>query len=181
MLGGSINFHSLPDGVIQILETWLDDGVGFLVGDARGIDTEFQRFLKLRSYENVRVFFSGSALRNNLGLWSATSVRAPSNARGAALHSAKDRHMTDIAGDGVMVWDGESVGTIANVLDLLDREKKCYLFVGPDDELLRLETDVEISSLSEKYPTPFSEARKRLDKVKKQELSKVSEESDTLF
>jgi hypothetical protein len=181
VLAGSIKFYSLPDEVIQLLENWLDADVEFLVGDARGIDTEFQRYLKSKRYENVKVFFSGPALRNNLGLWPATPVKAAANARGAALHAAKDRRMTDSASDGLMVWDGESVGTIANVLDLLEREKKCYLYVDPDDELLRLESMIEVGHLAARFPTPFSEASKRLAKFKKQELQKDNEDYDKLF
>lgn len=181
VLAGSIKFHALPDEVIQLLENLLDANVEFLIGDARGIDTEFQRYLKVKTYPSVRVFFSGLALRTNLGLWPATPVRAAGNARGAALHGAKDRHMTGIASEGVMVWDGESVGTIANVLDLLDQEKRCFLFVGPENELLCLESIREIGPIAETYPAPFKEARNRLDKLKKQEVAKIYEADDTLF
>ncbi len=181
VLAGSIKFHALPDEVIQVLENWLDAGDEFLVGDARGIDTEFQRYLKYKTYKNVTVFFSGPALRNNLGLWPARAIRAEENARGAAIHSAKDRYMTSVANDGVMVWDGESTGTIANVIDILEREKSCYLFVGPERELIRLESVADLIPLAETYPGPFKEARKRLDRLRTDDRSTASVGKDMLI
>ncbi len=181
VLAGSLRLHALPEEAITLLKNWVEGECEFLVGDASGIDSQFQRVLNSINYQNVKVYFSGASLRNNIGRWPAVNIRSADKARGHALHGAKDRFMTEAASEGLMIWDGESAGTIANLIELLESGKSCYLFVSPESELLRLDSPAQLEPLTERYPEPFNEARKRLKKSKKKNDEKSPDSKDNAF
>ena len=78
------------------------------------------------------------------------------------MHTAKDREMTRIADSGLLMWDGESAGTLANVIDLAAQGKDAYLYVAPEGNLQRFESGFGITEWARAYPEPFAEAKKRL-------------------
>lgn len=45
MLGGSKRIGRLPDQVVELLESFMKEGVHFVCGDAQGTDYAFQVFL----------------------------------------------------------------------------------------------------------------------------------------
>jgi adenine-specific DNA-methyltransferase len=107
-----------------------------VVGDATGADKAVQKYLLNRSYKKVSVFCSGDSCRNNLGNWEPQFVK-PSKARtGFQFYAAKDREMALAADFGLMIWDGESPGTVLNVLRLVHAGKKAVLFNAPEEKTL---------------------------------------------
>jgi len=40
-----------------------------IIGDAKGIDSNVQRYLIKKGYENVIIYFAGELIRNNIGNW----------------------------------------------------------------------------------------------------------------
>ena len=183
VLGGSRNQNHLPEEVVERLQAWIDEEVEFVVGDASGIDTAFQARLNQCSYRRVRVFTSAPDVRNNLGDWPVKRVESGLKSRGSAMHTAKDREMTRIADSGLMMWDGESAGTLANVIDLAAQGKDAYLYVAPEDNLQRFESGFGITELTRTYPEPFAEAEKRLRQFGKRRAKQNQSEakSETLF
>ena len=66
MLGGSKRIGRLPDQVVELLESFMKEGVHFVCGDAQGTDYAFQVFLQSRGYKNVSIYCSGEKCRFNL-------------------------------------------------------------------------------------------------------------------
>ena len=183
VLGGSRNLNTLSDEVLLRLQSWIEREEAFIVGDAPGIDTVFQAYLKRIGYQNVRVFTSAPELRNNLGGWPVERVLSNLKSRSSAMHSAKDREMTRIADEGLMMWDGESAGTLANVIDLAAGGKDAYLYVAPAGELLYFESGLGLVDWARGYKAPFDEAEKRLRQYEKRKLKAGQSEAttETLF
>ena len=183
VLGGSRNHNQLPDEVVERLQTWINEGVDFVVGDASGIDTVFQSVLKKYKDVQVRVFTSAPHVRSNLGDWPVVPVDSGLKSRGSAMHTAKDREMTRIADSGLLTWDGRSAGTLANVIDLADQGKDTYLYVAPERSLRHVENALGITELAHAYPEPFAEAQKRLRQFAKRNAKqhKPVGQSEKLF
>jgi hypothetical protein len=102
-----------------------------LVGDANGADKAIQAYLARRQYDQVLVFHSGSRYRNNLGKWETREVPVERGKRGFDFYAAKDTEMAREADYGFMLWDGESRGTLNNVVNLLERGKKVVVYFAP--------------------------------------------------
>ncbi len=104
------------------------DGYRVVVGDANGIDKAVQDYLASQGYTDVLVYCSGDSPRNNLGSWPIRSIEVGRKTRDRKFYAAKDRAMASEASHGLMVWDGESVGTLQNVLRLLRQGKPVVLY-----------------------------------------------------
>ena len=52
----------------------------------------------------------------------------------AEFYSMKDRVMAEEATIGLMMWDGQSVGTLMNVVRLLRLNKKAVVYVVPQEK-----------------------------------------------
>jgi len=176
VLGGSRKLRHLPDEVVSRLTLWLDADHAVVVGDAPGIDTVFQAFLKRRRYSLVTVFTSAPEVRNNLGGWPVKRIESGLKSRSSAMHTAKDREMTRIADLGLMMWDGVSVGTLANVIDLATQGKDAYLFVVPEGNLQSVEAGLGLDELSRGYPEQFAEAEARIRQHTRRRAKRVDSE-----
>lgn len=131
-IGGSRHISRLSSEVRQRLDNIIASGHQVVVGDANGADKAVQRHLMDARYDRVTVFCSGSAPRNNLGSWQVHTVDAPKGAKGFQFYAAKDREMARVADLGLMIWDGESPGTILNVLRLVRAGKISVLYSVPE-------------------------------------------------
>ena len=127
-IGGSRAVARIPSPVRQRLENIVERGHTVLVGDANGADKAVQRILHDFGYTHVVVFCAGGSCRNNLGAWPTRSIDAAARKGTREFYTAKDRAMTDEASVGLMLWDGESAGTLANVLRMLQQEKPVVVF-----------------------------------------------------
>ena len=183
VLGGSRNLNHVPAEVQLRLDAWIEADVNFVVGDASGVDTVFQRWLMEHGYTRVRVFSSAPEVRNNLGPWPVEHVDSGLKSRGSAMHAAKDREMTRIADEGLMLWDGESTGTLANVLDLAAQEKDAYLYLAPQAELFRFESGLGLLEWAREYPEALAQAQTRLKQFAKRQAKALgaTDPSPTLF
>ena len=126
-LGGSRRVSRLPELCRNRLDTIIAGGHRIVVGDASGVDKAVQKHILGRGYEAVTVFCTGPSARNNVGGWSIEHVVPPKAARGFAFYAAKDREMARAADFGLMIWDGESPGTLLNVLRLVRAGKIAVL------------------------------------------------------
>jgi hypothetical protein len=131
------------------IDSIIDKGFTVLVGDANGADKAVQRYLADEHYQAVIVHCMEGNCRNNLGQWTAREVPSPRGARGFAYYSTKDKVMVDDAEYGLMLWDGESKGTLNSVINMVRQKKPVVVFFVPEklfhnvrsaddvDELLR--------------------------------------------
>jgi hypothetical protein len=132
-----------------------------LVGDANGSDRAIQAYLAQREYQNVTVYFSGTTCRNNLGNWQTRCVSVDRRKRDFSFYVAKDIAMSEDADYGFMVWDGESQGTLNNVLNLLERGKKVVMYISPDREFLTFRTPNDAGELLRRLDVDAAEALDR--------------------
>ena len=173
VLGGSRKLAYMPEEVMSRLETYMAKDAEFLVGDAPGIDSKFQEILKKNGYKNVTVLSSADQVRNNLGNWVTRIIDSGLKSKSAARHTAKDRVMTAEAETGVMIWDKESAGTLANVIDLVNSGKSCLMYIAGDNELIEIDNQSTLEALIAKYQDVGKEVKNRLNAYDRRNKKKI--------
>jgi len=126
-ISGSISINKLPKSAIQKIENIIRKNYTILIGDARGVDFHTQKYLLKNNYDNVLVYFAGEKIRNNVGNWKTKNIKAFSNEKGRDLYTLKDKAMAHDADYGLMIWDGESQGTLNNILTMKSENKKFFV------------------------------------------------------
>lgn len=140
-IGGSRRVSRLNADVRRRIDRIIERGFAVLVGDANGTDKAVQKYLQSRGYEAVEVFCSGGECRNNLGKWPVRAVAPPQARRDFSYYAAKDEQMAQEASVGLMIWDGKSVGTLANAARLLRQDKKVVVYATPAKRFLTLKAE----------------------------------------
>ncbi|OGA21523.1 MAG: hypothetical protein A3I02_13325 [Betaproteobacteria bacterium RIFCSPLOWO2_02_FULL_67_26] len=143
-LGGSRRIARLNESMRAKIDELLTRGLWMVVGDANGADRALQQYLADRGYEKVVVYAVTGLLRNNVGHWKVRSVDAPKGARGFELYSVKDAEMAKEASYGLMLWDGKSRGTLANVFKLLAQGKPVAVHMGPARRFVSLKSAADL-------------------------------------
>jgi hypothetical protein len=173
MLGGSRHLTNLPQVVVDKLIDHMNANVWFLVGDAIGADSLFQKFLHQKKYLRVVVFTSMEMPRNNYGKWEPRVIDSGLKSQSAAKHTVKDRKMVENADEGLMIWDNESPGTLANAIDFIDSEKSCFFWTPKDGHLWNIDSPKNLQSLLETNLEIAQESQKRLITYRKREEKKA--------
>lgn len=154
-IGGSRKLSRLNKEVKTRLDNVIEKGLTVIVGDANGVDKAVQKYLSEKDYVNVAVFCMVGICRNNLGSWPTREIAAAPNARrDATFFSTKDRAMGAEADYGLMLWDGKSRGTLANIRDLIDRQKPVVLYFAPSKAFFTLRRQDELTDLLQRRQVP---------------------------
>jgi len=143
-IAGSRRLSRLPGEVTQRLAEMIHRELTVLIGDANGADKAVQTYFAEQKYGNVTVYCTGGACRNNVGRWPVRAVPAPHAARDFAYFTAKDAAMADDADVALMLWDGQSSGTIVNVARLVTRAKPTVIYSAPTKAFATLKTPEEL-------------------------------------
>lgn len=175
-LGGSLKIRALPEEAQGAVDGAVQSGERVLIGDAPGADALFQRYLRQFPTAKVEIFHSSPSVRFNLGNWPVHFVQPAVKSASAALHGAKDREIAIQCDSGLMVWDGKSVGTVANVLDLSSRGKEWRLFVATDSDAIEIPS---LDSLVNSYGEAVIEASKRLEADRKRKARELEAATQT--
>jgi hypothetical protein len=128
-IGGSISIHNLNCDVKERFNKFIAEQAEILVGDAYGIDSLVQMYLSDKNYSNVTIYASNGKARNNIGNWKIKAVNVGCNLYGRAFFTQKDIAMTNDCDCALMIWDGNSKGTFANIERLKERHKNCDVYV----------------------------------------------------
>jgi hypothetical protein len=176
-LGGSRHLEFIPNEIADRLMEWMENSFEFLVGDAPGTDRAFQVFLSSKKYSAVTVYTSADEIRNNLGNWQVEKVESRLKSKSNAVHAFKDRKMSQVADFGLMIWDCKSAGTLSNVIDLLEQEKNCFVWVAPDSDMYQFDNSTSLKKWMANYPEVRDEALKRLSTFRKREIKRINEDS----
>lgn len=131
-IAGSRRLSRLGRNVKDRLDNIVTNGLTVLIGDANGADKAVQQYLASKSYDNVVVFCVGRHCRNNLRGWLTRQL--PSSGEGRrdfAFYAKKDRLMAGEADYGLMLWDGDSRGTLTSAVDLIRRGKPVVVYFAP--------------------------------------------------
>lgn len=130
-IAGSRQLSRLDADVKLRIDTMIEKGFTILVGDANGADKAVQRHLAEKGYRNVIVHCMADNCRNNVADWPTREVPAPKGARGFAYYATKDQAMVDDAEYGLMLWDGESKGTLNSVINMIRQGKPVVVYLAP--------------------------------------------------
>lgn len=136
-IAGPRAIKELDKNICIKLEHICEKGYEVLVGDADGIDSCIQNFLKIKLYRNVTVFASKGIARNNHGDWKIENVEVDSNVTGFDFYAQKDLEMAKRANMGFMIWNGKSKGTFNNIINLLNLDKEVILYYVPNQKFYR--------------------------------------------
>lgn len=181
VLGGSRKIDRLPLEIQDLLASMMNDQMEFVVGDAIGSDLAFQKHFLLSKYKAVTVYSSAGYVRNNVGHWPYQLIDSGLKSKSNATHAIKDRKMVEIAKSGIMIWDSESAGTLSNLIDLVEQEKECYLWLASESELSRFDNVKSLEKFLTDFPEQTEEAKKRLHRFRKRKLKSSQQDEQTLF
>jgi len=160
-VGGSRRISRLNDMLRKRLDQIVDKNLQVLLGDANGADKAVQAYLAERGYRNVQIFCSAGDCRNNLGPWEIKSVKPPHLRRDFEFFTAKDAAMAEEADVGLMLWDGESSGTVVNAARLIAAGKPVVVYIAPNKEFRTLKSQTDFEAL---LSPCSSEIRQRIDR-----------------
>jgi hypothetical protein len=124
-IGGSRRIVRLDEDIRFRADNIIRQRMRVLIGDANGADKAMQQYFVNSRYDNVVVYCMGEHCRNNLGNWPTKHILSRHNKRDFAYYATKDLEMAKEASYGFMIWDGKSKGTLNNVSNLLQQQKKC--------------------------------------------------------
>lgn len=142
-IGGSRKITRLSSEVQRRLDEILAKNVPIVIGDAPGVDKSVQQYLFAKGYRDVEVFCSGTHCRNNSGNWPTRQVPVHSSRRDFDFYATKDLLMSEEASLGFMIWDGQSAGTLMNVLRLIKQNKKAVIFEAQENRFRELSNESE--------------------------------------
>ena len=143
-VAGSRALSKLNAQVKERLDNILRKEFTVLVGDANGADKAVQGYLAERRYRHVFVYCM-EVCRNNVGHWPTRPHSADAAVkRDRHYYGIKDRAMAKDASCGFMLWDGISKGTLTNVINLLDYDKKVLLFSAPKKQFFTLRSSEDL-------------------------------------
>lgn len=142
-VGGSRHIGCLNEEMKRLLNDILNKGHRVVVGDAEGVDKAVQDYLYASGHKDVEVFCTQGRCRNNVGNWPVRAVDIARRRRDRRYYAAKDRHMADKASQGLMIWDGKSPGTLANVARLACAHKHVGLYIEPDGRTVCLDSKAD--------------------------------------
>lgn len=159
-IGGSRRISRLDAEVTRRIDQMVERELDILIGDANGADKAVQTYLGERQYPNVVVFCTGGQCCNNVGDWPVTSVPAPHHTRDFHFLTAKDAAMAPEADVGLMLWDGQSAGTIVNVTRMVAASKPVVVYVSSKKDFSTVRSHSDLEALLS-LCTP--NVRKRID------------------
>lgn len=139
-VGGSRRVSRLPGPARERIKNIVSKGDRVIVGDAAGADKAVQKMLHDAGYDKVTVFCSGENPRNNLGAWPVERIAVGGSVKGFQFFAEKDREMARRGDFGLMIWDGQSVGTLLNVLRLIRADKKAVLIDAMAQKVLPIKS-----------------------------------------
>ncbi len=146
-IGDSRRVTRLDAEVRQRLDRIVEKGLLVLVGDANGVDRAVQTYLKKRKFDRVEVFSADESPRNNVGGWPVRVISSGRSRKDFDHYATKDRAMAAEATVGFMLWDGQSRGTLMNVLRLADRRKPVVVFIQSRKAFVEVRAQVDLSLL----------------------------------
>lgn len=148
-IAGSRRLSKLSHDVKLRIDKIVEKHLTILIGDANGADRAVQQYLSSKSYHDVIVFCMEGICRNNIGNWTTQEIKAvASGKRDFAYYSTKDRAMGREADYGLMLWDGESRGTLTNIVQLVREAKPVVVFLAPEKAFYTLRDSSDLSRVA---------------------------------
>ena len=151
-IAGARNITSLDDSVKARLMSIYNNKHSVFVGDCYGVDTAVQDFFIRLKYNDVTVFASNGKARNNIGNWNVENIHVDSSLKGFEFYKQKDIAMANGADYGFMIWDGNSRGTLNNIINLVNQNKKVLVYTTLFRKMFVIDTMQQLNALIEQCP-----------------------------
>jgi hypothetical protein len=129
-ISGSICINELPDSAVKKIDNIISKNFIVLIGDAKGVDLLVQKYLSEKNYNNVIIYSAGAEVRNNVGNWEVKKISNGGNKKGRALYTLKDIAMAEDSDYGLMIWDGQSLGTLNNIKKMKNSNKRFFVILN---------------------------------------------------
>lgn len=165
--GGSRNLGRLNPALRTRLHNLITNKHTVLVGDANGVDKAVQSFFAEEGYRNVVVYCMDGECRNNVGNWETKPIDSGGRKKDFAYYAMKDAQASVDADYGFMIWDGESKGTLNNVLNLIQQGKPALVYRSPSREFIQIRSTDDIVSLVASCPSDVVEYLNKKIKLEK--------------
>jgi hypothetical protein len=169
-LGGSRKISKLSDEVRRRIDKIVEQGLPILVGDASGVDKSVQAYLLSKAYPHVEVYCAESRCRNNLGAWPVRKIAANGTRRDRKFYATKDRAMADDSSYGLMIWDGDSLGTIMNVFRMCALRKPTVVYMAGKQQFMEVR---DLPDLQDLLQTVDASLRDRLNQAIAEESAQL--------
>lgn len=147
LIAGSRRISHLNAEVKRRLDTMIEKHFTILVGDANGADKAVQCYLAEKAYRNAIVHCMAGKCRNNIAGWQVREVAGPRGARGFTYYATKDQAMVDDAAYGLMLWDGNSKGTLNTTINMVRQGKPVVLYLAPKRTFQNLRSPADVKKL----------------------------------
>jgi len=171
-IAGARAITRFDDNVKNKLSSIYEKGYDVLVGDAAGVDSSVQKFYVDRNYSNVTVFASNGMARNNIGNWNVEKVSVASTLQGFEFYEQKDIAMANAADYGFMIWNGESRGTLNNIINLIKQNKSCGVYFL--NKCYSINSEKDLLSLLKLCPSSTTATYRKLTKTKTPPLIQIA-------
>lgn len=179
-ISGSIKIKNLDSKVIERLQNIVSSNLGVIVGDADGVDSAIQEFLKSNGVRSVTVYCTGDTPRNNLGHWVAKKVSTSFRPGSRQYFTVKDKMMALDCDYGFMIWDACSTGTLSNVIELVEKNKIGLVYINKVKQFIKVKSIEDLENLIKfMSPVAFKKADEKIGLFKKIESMKTIQ--DDLF
>ena len=146
-LSGSRSVGRLDAAYAGRLDNILTRDFEIVIGDAGGADLAMQHHLAQRLAHRVTVFSALDEPRHNVGNWPVRRIISSAPVGSRARHMAKDRAMAQMADYGMMLWDGRSAGTLANIVELSRRQRPSIVYAQPRTAFLTIRAEADLDRL----------------------------------
>lgn len=145
--GGSRNLGRLNPALRTRLGNLILNHHTVFVGDANGADKAVQIFFAEQNYRDVVVYCMEGKCRNNIGNWQIRAVDSGGRKKDFSYFAIKDSKMSLDSDYGFMIWDGESKGTLNNILNLVQQGKYALVYRSPSREFVTVKSDSDVIAL----------------------------------
>lgn len=132
----------LPRSIRAKVNSYIKAHKRIIIGDAPGIDTQVQNYLKRKGYKNVIVYSTGKARYKADSDWKNRKVKSNAPIGSKEYLAAKDSAMRSAATEGlaVVIPNGASA-TRNNIADLIKNQKSVSVIELGDKENLVMNYD----------------------------------------
>ncbi|MCX5894046.1 MAG: hypothetical protein NTW80_13985 [Deltaproteobacteria bacterium] len=161
-IGGSRKISKLNKEIKLRIDALIAQNFIVLIGDANGVDKSIQTYLFSKNYKNVHIFCVNNLCRNNVGGWKVRNISYDSSRKDYKYYSSKDIEMAKETDYGFMIWDGESKGTLNNIINLIIQRKKVLVYFSPEKIFHNINNFTDLNSVFPKCHNLTSEMSSNL-------------------
>lgn len=131
-ISGSIAIGKLSDDVKESIDKIIANNLQILVGDADGIDTMVQKYCVEKNYLNITVYsifpmprYCASDHFEMKRVFVGEEIK-----KERVRQQEKDKAMTMDSDYSLIIWDGKSKGSYANIIRTLENDKKVKVYLN---------------------------------------------------